>query len=178
MKILYAIPLVLTVISSHAESINISCLKDEYLKYTDLVDKYWSEKGNEFKAENQDLYQEFAYLITEQKNNNRTQEITIEYLVVNHPEELKTEGALYNLVPRYSHYAQPIYRELRKNKEFSKIYFDNESFKKENKMPDFNRLQKASKFIMGNTSADSVKKAMELATKKSQTAISSLPCNS
>jgi len=77
MKILYAIPLVLTVISSHAESINISCLKDEYLKYTDLVDKYWSEKGNEFKAENQDLYQEFAYLITEQKNNNRTQEITI-----------------------------------------------------------------------------------------------------
>jgi len=178
MKILFAIPLVLVAISSHAVTKEIECLKSEYLKYTDLVSKYWDIKGDQFKAENPDLYQEFSYLITEQKNSNRAQEITVELLVESHPEELNTDGSLYNLVPRYSHYAQPIYRKLRKNKEFTKIYFDNESFKKETKMPDFNRLQEASKFVMGGTDAINVKEAMDLAMGKSQESVASLPCGS
>lgn len=178
MKIVFAISLVLVALNSHADSQKNDCLKYEYLKYTGLVSEYWDLKGSEFKSENKNLYQEFSYLITEQKNNNRAQEITIDFLIKNHPEELKTDGSLYNLVPRYSHYAQPIYRELRKNKEFTKIYFENESFKKENKMPDFNRLQEASKFVMGNSESINVKKAMDLAIGKSQEAVASLPCDS
>ena len=69
-------------------------------------------KDSEFKKLYPALYEDFSYLNIEQVKNNRMQEITINHLITNHPEELNRDGNLYNLVPRYKYYAQEIYREL------------------------------------------------------------------
>ncbi len=156
----------------------LNCLRSAYLDYSNHVSKYWSVKEGEFKNTYPKLHKEFAYLITEQMNHNRMQEITIGHLIKKHPEELNLEGNLYNMVPRYKHYAQEIYRELRTIPEFNQLYLDIESFKKENKMPEFEDLKAASNILEELDNLPSVIKQKELAIKKSQKMATSLSCGS
>ncbi len=156
----------------------LNCLQDAYLDYTNHVSKYWAAKDVEFKKSYPKLYKDFSYLISEQKNHNRMQEITIDHLIEKHPEELNLEGSLYNMVPRYKHYAQEIYRELRTIPEFNQLYLDIESYKKENKMPVFEDLKAASNILEELDSMPSVIKQKDLALKKAEKMVSSLSCGS
>ncbi|MCP5005674.1 MAG: hypothetical protein GY941_17325 [Planctomycetes bacterium] len=178
MKLASVFFLLFFVSSAYAEDAKLVCLQKEYLRYTNLRSTYWNLMDAHFKKTNPDLHAEFSYLVSEQKNHIRAREITIIHLVKNHPEELDFEGSLYNLVPKYKYYAQPIYRELRAIPEFSKIYWENESYKKENKMPDYERLKKASAVVLGEGTTNQLRDAKEQAIKKSQAIVATLPCNS
>lgn len=156
----------------------LNCLRDAYLDYTNHVSKYWSVKDAEFKRTHPRLHKDFSYLITEQQNHNRMQEITIDYLIKNHPEELKLEGSLYNMVPRYKYYGEKIYRELRTIPEFNQLYFEIESYKKENKMPVFEDLKSASNIVEELDRVPSVIEQKNLALEKAQKMVSRLSCGS
>ena len=86
-------------------------------------------------------------------------------------------GSLFSMVPRYKNYAQAIYRELRTIPEFTKLYQEIESYKKENRMPDFDRLKKASDIVMMELeSLPSVSAAAMKAKDKAGTMIKNLKC--
>lgn len=178
MKLATALLLLVFISNAYADDAKLNCLLKEYLEYTKLVSTYWDLMDGHFRETEPELYDEFSYLITEQKNNYRALEITIRHLIKNHPEELKLEGNIYNLVSRYRYYGQEIYRELRAIPEFDRIYWENESFKKENKMPDYERLKLASDFVLGIDLPNQLKEIKDIANKKSQAMVSSLPCNS
>jgi hypothetical protein len=162
----------------YAGNEDLNCLRSNYLDYTQKVHSYWVLKDSEFKKSNPDLHKDFSYLNTEQVNYNRMQEITINHLITTHPDELKFDGNLYNLVPRYKHYAQEIYRELRSEPEFNQLYLDIESYKKENKMPSYERLKTSSSALKKIDALPIVKAAMNEALKQSEIMISALPCGS
>ena len=167
------------VCASASANDKLNCLRDAYLDYTNQVSIYWNAKDAEFKKSHPKLYKKFSYLITEQKDHNRMQEITVEYLIKKHPDELNLDGSLYNMVPRYKHYEQKIYRELRSIPEFTQLYIDIESYKKENKMPVFEDLKAASNIIFENLDGiPSVIAQKNLALKKAEKMVSSLSCGS
>lgn len=178
MKTISIICMLLIGLNAYAKDEKLSCLRDAYLDYTKKVSTYWDLKGSEFKKISPELYKDFSHLITEQKNHNRMQEITVEYLIEAHPEELNLSGNVYNLVPRYKHYAQKIYRELRTRPEFNQLYLGIESYKKENMMPSYEKLKMASEIVAKTDDIPAVKEAMSIAIKKSEVMISSLACGS
>lgn len=159
MRAIYAILIFTFAFNAYADSPDINCLHKEYLIYTQKTDRYWKTKDTEFKKSHPELYKEFSYLIKEQRNHNRMQEITADYLVYSHPEELKIDGSLFNLVPRYKHYKQKIYRELRAIPEFTRLYLEIESYKKENMMPDYIKLTRASEIVW--TELDKIRVVLE-----------------
>ena len=196
MKLIVINILLLTFVCANAYANDkLNCLRDAYLDYTSQVSKYWDAKDAEFRKSYPKIYKDFMYLITEQKDHNRMQEITVEYLIKKHPDlltgersyhgarkhpdELNLDGSLYNMVPRYKHYEQKIYRELRAIPEFTQLYIDIESYKKENKMPVFEDLKAASNIIFENLDGiPSVIAQKNLALKKAEKMVSSLSCGS
>jgi hypothetical protein len=82
------------------------------------------------------------------------------------------------MVPRYKHYEQDIYRELRKNAEFNQLYLDIESYKKENKMPNFKKFKKATAALAELDKKENVIASMNEAIDKSKVMVSSLGCGS
>ncbi len=177
MKILSIILFAFVCTNAYAND-KLNCLRASYLDYTSHVTKYWSAKEQAFKRTHPKLHAQFSYLITEQINHNKMQEITIDYIIENHPKELNLKGSLYNMVPRYKHYAQEIYRELRTITEFDQLYFETESYKKENKMPVYEDLKAASKVLDELDSEPSVIEQKNLALRNSQRMVSSLSCGS
>ena len=177
MKTLCTLFLILLAGNVQANSDRLECLRDNYLSYTKKVQDYWLLKDKEFEKENADLYKEFSYLNREQMHHNRMQEITVELLVRKYPDELKLNGNIFNMVPRYKYYRQPIYRELRSISEFDKLYKEVESFKKENKMPDFERLSVAVEMLKKIDEKSNITSAMNEAQISANRSISSLGCS-
>ncbi len=178
MKSLFPLIFLIFLNNTIADDLDYDCLREKYLDYTKSVNEYWLTKDSVFKRLYPDLHKEFSYLNFEQIKHNRMQEITIDHLIALHRDELKMDGSLYNMVPRYKHYAQEIYRELRGNSEFNLLYLDIESYKKENKMPDYNRLKKASEVLVELDENKQVKGAMKEAVEKSQKMVGGLGCRS
>lgn len=178
MKSLHSLIFLFLFDNAIADTRNYDCLREQYLDYTKSVNEYWMTKDSVFEALYPDMHGEFSYLNLEQVKHNRMQEITIDHLIDHHPDELKSDGSLYNMVPRYKHYSQEIYRELRGNSEFNQLYLDIESYKKENRMPDYNRLKKASEILGDLDQNERVKNAMKVAVEKSQKMVARLECGS
>ena len=180
MKLICASLVLFFVSSAQAVNQNYSCLLKTYLDYTSAAKDYWELRDSEFKKLHPELQKGFYYLNQEQVNYIRMKEITIDYVIKFHPTELKLSdgNSLYNLVPRYTQYQQEIYRELRKIPEFNQLYKDNESYKHNNMMPDYERLKMASTVLKEIDNISLVDEAMSKATSKSQTPISSLACGS
>ena len=179
MRTIFAVLVFIAAINAYAGSPDINCLRKEYLTFTNKTDRYWTIKDAEFKKHYPELYKDFSYLIKEQIDHNRMQEITMDYLVKVYPEALKLDGSLYNMVPRYKHYEEKIYRELRDIAEFNQLYLEIESYKKENRMPEYNGLKRASEIIW--TELDKlpvVREAKDSAIKQAEKMVSTIPCNS
>lgn len=179
MRIGLAIVLLTFSVCSLAITPEHECLRKEYLDYTKKVSQYWSAKNSEFEKRYPDLHQEFSYLANEQIAHNRMQEITIEHLLKFHPEEFKMGGSLFSMVPRYKHYAQSIYRELRLIPEFTGLYLEIESYRKENRMPNFERLTKASDIMsIELENIPSVESAAQRAKDQAGRMVKNLECGS
>lgn len=179
MRMTFALCLFIAAYNVFAEGPDIDCLHYEYLTYTQETNRYWAIKNTEFQKRYPDLHEDFSYLVKEQIGHNRMQEIAVDYLVKSYPQELKLDGSLYNMVPRYKHYEQKIYRELRGIPEFNQLYLQIESYKKENKMPEYNRLKRASEIVW--TELDKlpdVKDAKDAAFKQANKMVSSISCDS
>lgn len=179
MKRIFVAWLFVVAFTAQAEAPDSQCLHKAYLKYTQAVEYYWKVKDAEFNKRHPELHNEFSYLIKEQLNHNRMQEITAAYLLQSHPEEFKLQGSLFRMVPRYKHYGEAIYRELRANPEFTRLAQENESYKKENRMPDYDKLKRASESVMRDLDKlPAVIAAKDLALQQANKMVSSLSCTS
>ena len=164
-------------VSNANEDINLECVESHYLDYAKKREAYWLAVGEEFKKQSPELYNEFNYFMTEQNNVMKMNLITLGYLLKNGSDELKTDGNLSNFVPMYTHYFEPHFRALRKIEAYSKLYQENDGYKHNNKMPDFEQLQKASALIAGPVeTAESVITIRNDAMKAGNTKIAELKC--
>jgi hypothetical protein len=119
------------------------CIRSAYADYTKGFTGYWKLIGEEFKAENPELYSEFSYLVKEQLNRSRMSVIKLDYLLENYPEKLELEKQIYRVTPSYANYSNKIFRELRGIDEYSKLYLENQSTDPNILMPNYERLQAA-----------------------------------
>ena len=154
------------------------CIRGAFVEWSKYFVLYWEQIGVEMKKSDPEIYSEFQYLIQEQKNNNRLAQITLDYLLDSHPEELKLNEKLYRAVPRYLNYHQKIHRELRNINEFDRLFLENQNYSHNIKNPNYDRLTEASELIAKIKSHPSVTSQSKEALKKGDILVSEINCGS
>jgi hypothetical protein len=170
--------MLLSTVANAMEDNEKRCLRNAFDDWSEAFILYWEQIGIELKKANPDIYSEFQYLIQEQKNNNRLAQITLDYLLDNHPEELRLSGKVHGLAPGYLNYHQKIHRELRNISEFDRLFLENQSYSHNIKNPDFNRLENVSQLMADIRSTPSVTLLSKEVLKKGDVLISELNCGS
>ena len=145
------------------DSENWACIKSVHKKYVSSFQEYWDLIGTELEKRDPTLYQDFSYIISEQKNNVKMNQITLDHLIKKHRNELRMDGVVYNIAPVYRDYQKQIFRELMEIDEYRELFRTNREFEHVEKMPNFQHLQKVTLLI------NSVKNMSAIETKGEET---------
>ena len=145
------------------DSENWTCIKSVHEEYVSSFQEYWDVIGKELEKRDPALYQEFFYIISEQKNNVKMNQITLDHLIKKHRNELRMDGVVYNVAPVYRNYQKQIFRELMEIDEYREMFRANRGFEHVEKMPNFQHLQKVMLLI------DSIKDMSTIETKGEET---------
>ena len=173
----FVILLTLAIQASAEDSDNWRCIKSVHNEYVSSFQEYWDLIGTEFETRNPTLYQEFKYLIIEQKNSVEMNQITLDYLINKHRNELRMDGAVYNVAPSYRNHQNQIFRELMELDKFRELFRANRGYEHVEKMPDFQHLQKASLMIKSIKDMTIIKTKGKETLTIGQQAIISLQCS-
>ena len=126
---------------------NWTCINSVHEKYVSSFQEYWDLIGTELEKRDSTLYQEFSYIISEQKNNVKMNQITLDHLIKKHRSELRMDGVVYNIAPAYRNYQEQIFRELMEIGEYRDLFRANRGFEHVEKMPNFQHLQEVTLLI-------------------------------
>lgn len=146
-KLSFVILIVFTMQASAKEGKKLECIKSAHNEYISSYQEYWDLIGVELKTRSPKLYREFHYLIVEQKNSARLNQITLDHLINKHVYELRMDGVVYNVAPVYSIYQNRIFRELMELDEFSKLFRENRGYENVEIMPNYQRFQEVTLLI-------------------------------
>ena len=177
-NILLIILLLFSTVASAMDEKEMQCIRGAFFEWSKEFALYWEQIGIEMKKADPDIYSEFQYLIQEQKNNSRLAQITLGYLLDNHPEELKLSEKIYRAVPRYLNYHKKIHRELRNISEFDRLFLENQNYSHNIKNPNYDRLKEASQLIADIESLPCVTTISREVLKRGDILASELNCGS
>ncbi len=124
--------------------LDLQCVKKAYETYAQKHGSYWDALSAALRAKDEEVYLEFGYLIDEQQNVMKMNLIVMEYLFKNNSGKLLVHQDLRTFVPYFTNYFQDDFRVLRKDKEYDALFIRNRSYEHNAKMPDMERLKKAS----------------------------------
>ena len=172
----FVILITLAMLVSAEDSDNWRCVNSVHKEWVSSFQEYWDLIGTEFETRNPALYQEFKYLINEQKNSAEMNQITLDYLIDKHRSELKTDGTVNNVAPVYGNYQNQIFRELMELDKYNELFRANRSYEHVEKMPNFQHLQKVTLMINSIQDMTIIKSKGEETLTMGQQAIIGLQC--
>lgn len=155
-----------------------ACIASYHASYSKSFAEYWNMIDKEFKNRNPKLYEEFSYLIAEQLNNSKMNEIKLSYFLKNHPDEIDINKNIFRMMPSAANYTSKHFRELRKNPKFNRLYLENYSYRHNVKMPNFEKLQAVSQLLAEIKLQDNIQTYQRDVEKNASKPVMELDCNS
>jgi hypothetical protein len=177
-RIVLVVLLLCSTVASAMDQEEKQCIRQAFGEWSEAFVHYWDEVGREMKRTNPDVYSEFHFLIQEQKNHNRLSQITLEYLLDNHPEDLRLTAKIYGVVPLYLNYHQKKLEDLRKISEFDRLFLKNQSYLENEKNTSQDRLKAARQVIEDIRNMPRIKSIANEVLKKGDVLVSELKCES
>ena len=163
-------------LASAEDSENWGCIKSVHKEYVSSFQEYWDLIGTELEKRDPALYQDFFYIIVEQKNSVEMNQITFDHLIKKHRNELRKDGVVYNVAPVYKDYQSQIFRELIELDKYSELFRANREYEHVEKMPNFQHLQKVTLLINSIKDMSIIKTKGEETLTIGQRAIIGLQC--